>query len=179
MKTMLLLSLVIFNVAAVFAQPGQPAAPPGNAPQPQSPPMTAAPSALKVGTANYSITVTWKEGGTETNRLRVLTSEGSFSLETIQGSKKIAQNEVPTSVSLNGTLDLLDGDNQARLKFFLGRTVPYVTSTYGGGTGTTSSSYQQMRVGLQSTFTVTFGKPLVVQADQTGEVTILVKREDN
>jgi hypothetical protein len=31
-------------------------------------------------------------------------------------------------------------------------------------------------VGLQSTFAVTFGKPLVIQTDDNGEVTLLVIR---
>ena len=65
------------------------------------------------------------------------------------------------------------------MKVFLGRTVPYVTSTYNSGPGQSSSSYQQMRVGFDSAFTVTFGKPLVIQADQNGEISVLVKREEN
>jgi hypothetical protein len=34
-------------------------------------------------------------------------------------------------------------------------------------------------VGLQSTFIITFGKPLAIQTDDNGTVSILVKREEN
>jgi len=57
---------------------------------------------------------------------------------------------------------------------FLGRTVPYVTGSFSGPGG--GSSYSQLSVGLNSNFMVTFGKPLVIQADDNGEVTLLVKR---
>ena len=62
-----------------------------------------------------------------------------------------------------------------KLQLFLGRTVPYVTSTHGSGSNT-SSSYSQLSVGLQSTFIVKFGKPAVIQTDETGEISVLVKR---
>jgi hypothetical protein len=64
------------------------------------------------------------------------------------------------------------------LKLFLGRTLPYVTGTMTGPAGTTSSSYQQLQVGLDSTFVVVFGKPLVIQADENGAVTIMVQRQE-
>jgi hypothetical protein len=178
MKAITLLSLALFSAATALAQPSPVPPRPPHTPQPPQPPMMGGQVAPKASTANYSITVSWKEAGVATNSLRVLTSEGSFQLDTLQGSKRIDQSDIPTTVSFTGTLDLLDGD-KARLKLFLGRTVPYVTGTHSSGAGATSSSYQQLRVGLNSTFTVTFGKPLIVQADQTGEVTVLVKREDN
>jgi hypothetical protein len=36
-----------------------------------------------------------------------------------------------------------------------------------------------MSVGLQSTFIVTFGKPAVIQNDENGQITALVKRMKN
>ena len=61
---------------------------------------------------------------------------------------------------------------------FVGNTVPYVTGTTMGPGGRTSSSYQQLSVGLNSTFGVIFGKPQIIQADENGEVSILVSRQD-
>jgi hypothetical protein len=52
--------------------------------------------------------------------------------------------------------------------------VPYVTSSGPQKV----SSYSQLSVGLNSRFVVTFGKPLVVQSENSGTVTILVKRMD-
>ena len=63
---------------------------------------------------------------------------------------------------------------------FLRRTAPYVTGFQGGGSGGKgAATYQQLQVGLDSAFVVTFGKPLMFQPDDSGEVTILVKREEN
>jgi hypothetical protein len=36
-----------------------------------------------------------------------------------------------------------------------------------------------MSVGLNSTFVVTFGEPLVIQVDDSGKVSILVARAEN
>jgi hypothetical protein len=55
--------------------------------------------------------------------------------------------------------------------------VPYVTSSFGGPGAMKSSSYSQLSVGLESTFIVTFGKPLIIQTDGNGEVSVLVKRD--
>jgi hypothetical protein len=38
------------------------------------------------------------------------------------------------------------------------------------------SSYQQLNVGLDSTFMVRFGKAAVVQNDESGQISVLVKR---
>jgi hypothetical protein len=58
--------------------------------------------------------------------------------------------------------------------------VPNVTGTFNNGSAMgASSSYSQMSVGLDSAFVVTFGKPLVIQVDDSGEVTVLVTREEN
>jgi hypothetical protein len=108
----------------------------------------------------------------------VLTAEGTFTLDTIQSSVRIDDNDIPTTVSFNGTLTPLNPE-KGILKVFLGRTVPYVTGSYSPGNGKSSSSYQQLRVGLNSTFTVTFGKPMVIQTDENGEVSIVVKRVEN
>jgi hypothetical protein len=36
-----------------------------------------------------------------------------------------------------------------------------------------------LSVGLDSTFVVKFGKPVVIQTDENGEITVLVKRIEN
>jgi hypothetical protein len=124
---------------------------------------------------NYLIRVEWKDGKKGTNALQIVTIPGSFELDTVSGTVKINNSEVPTTVKLSGQLVEL-GPEKGRLQLFLGRTVPYVTSTFAGSGGASSSSYSQLSVGLNSNFAVTFGKPLVIQADDNGEVSILVKR---
>ncbi len=82
---------------------------------------------------NYLIRVEWKEPKGETQSLEVLTTEGSFSLDTIQkNSVKINDNDVPVTLKFSGTLWELS-DQKGRLQLFLGRTVPYVTGTSGSG----------------------------------------------
>ena len=127
---------------------------------------------------NYTLRVEWKDAKKGTNALQVVTAEGTFELDTISGSVKINDSEVPTTVKLSGTITDLNGE-KGRLQMFLGRTVPYVTGSFNGSGVGRSSSYSQMSVGLQSTFFVTFGKPLVIQTDDSGEVTVLVKRSSN
>lgn len=108
----------------------------------------------------------------------MVTGEGRFELDTLSGTTKINDSEVPNTVKLSGTITELSSE-KARLQLFLGRTVPYVTSTFEGSAAGRSSSYSQLSVGLESTFTVTFGKPLIIQTDDNGTVSILVKRGEN
>ena len=124
---------------------------------------------------NYLIRVDWKEPKSELKFLEVLTTEGRFDLNTIQkNSVKINNNDIPTTLKFSGTLKELN-DDKGRLQLFLGRTVPYVTGTVGSGPSV-ASSYQQLSVGLDSTFIVKFGKPVVVQNDESGQISVLVKR---
>ncbi len=126
-------------------------------------------------TVNYVIRVEWKDSKGATHHLEVMTTEGTVSLDTfLQDKAKIDDSEIPITISLKGTLTVL-GPEKGRLNLFLGRTVPYVTST-SSGSGARTSSYQQRQVGLASTFVVTFGKPLVIQSDENEKVTLLVKR---
>jgi hypothetical protein len=127
---------------------------------------------------NYTIRVEWKDAKKGTNALQVVTAEGTFEPDTISGSVKVNDSEVPTTVKLSGTITDVNSD-KGRLQLFLGRTVPFVTGSSGGPAGSRSSSYSQIQVGLQSTFFVTFGKPLAIQTDDNGEVTVLVKRGAN
>lgn len=124
---------------------------------------------------NYVISVTWKSPAKGTNSLQLVTCEGAFSLDTISGSVKIDDRDVPATVKLSGTLTSL-GATKGRLQLFIGRTVPYVTGGH-NNPGGTFSSYSQLSVGLQSTFVVTYGKPLVIQTDDNGEVVLLVKSD--
>ena len=126
---------------------------------------------------NYLIRVEWKAPNSESKFLEVLTAEGQFDLDTIEKTPvKINGNDVPTTLRFNGSITPIHGGDKARVKLFLGRTVPYITSS-GNGPGA-MSSYQQMSVGLNSTFIVTFGTPVVVQNDENGQVSVLVKRQD-
>jgi len=125
---------------------------------------------------NYVIRVEWKEPKADPKSLEVLTAEGNFNLDTIQkASVKINDNDIPVTLKFSGTLKELS-EQKGQLQLFLGRTVPYVTGTFNNGSNSRSSSYSQMSVGLNSTFVVTFGKPAVIQADENGEISVLVKR---
>lgn len=128
---------------------------------------------------NYIVTVKWSDTKAGTNFLQVLTTPGSFNLNAIQSSVRIDKNDIPTTVSFKGTVTEIN-PGKVNVQVFLGRTVPYVTSTYsGGGPGASSSSYSQLSVGLDSRVVVSLGKPVVIQSDQNGEVTLSVKRQEN
>jgi len=186
MKIISLLTVTLFLAMAAPAQP--PMAPPAQ--PPMAPPgqpgfqqrlqaiiskQDAPPAVAAKEPVNYLIRVDWKEPKGDPKFLEVLTTEGNFMLDTIQKtSVKINNSEIPVTLKFNGTLNPMN-DEKARLQLFLGRTVPYVTGSYGGGLGP-SASYSQMSVGLQSTFIVTFGKTLVIQNDENGEISVLVKR---
>lgn len=139
---------------------------------PGMPPAAIAPAKDPV---NYLIRVEWKEPKSDPKFLEVLTTEGSFNLDTIQKtSVKINNSDIPSTLKFSGSIKGLS-DEKGRLELFLGRTVPYVTGSYGSGSNM-ASSYSQLSVGLNSTFIVTFGKPLVVQNDDSGQISVLVKR---
>lgn len=126
---------------------------------------------------NYLIRVEWKAAKEDPKHLEVLTTEGSFDLNTIQkASVKINNNDIPVTLKFSGSLTPLDSE-KGRLQLFLGRTIPYVTGTSGFGSNV-SSSYSQMSVGLNSTFVVHFGKSQVIQSDENGEISVLVKRAE-
>ena len=167
MKSSCLLAMALFCAVACHA------APPTIAP---ASPAAAAP-ATDAQTVNYTVRVEWKDAKKGTNSLQLVTCDGSFSLDTISGSTTLGEMEIPNTVKLHGTLTALDA-GQGRLQLFLGRTIPYPTSSNAGPNGKAFNSYSQLSVGLESHFIVTFGKPLVIQADDNGEVFILVKRQD-
>src|SRR5215472_5255283 len=160
-----LLSLAFTGQAQFAGQPWSPA--------PKTAPASSAPEAAK-STNNYSIQVVWREAAGATNTLRVLTGEGTVEVSTLAGSMKTNNLIIPISVHLSCSITAL-GNDKAQLRFFLGRTVPIFSGSQNAG----SPTYTQQSVGLQSTFTVTLGKPLTVQTDNNGEISILVKREEN
>ena len=175
MKTIPLILVVLLAALAGQAQPAfqqrfQPL-PPRGLPT-GAPPSDAASSRA---TANYLIRVEWKQPKGDAHSLEVLTTEGHFDLSTIQKtSVKINGSDIPTTLKFDGTLTALD-DEKGRLQMYLGRTVPYVTGSYGSGSSV-SSSYSQLSVGLDLTFLVKFGKPAVIQNDESGQISVLVKR---
>lgn len=154
---------VLPNVAPQLPQPQR-----GMSPAMQQPMTTKEP-------VNYVIRVEWKDAKKGTNALQIVTTEGSFQLDTVASMVKINNADVPTTVKVSGALAELSPE-KGRLQLFLGRTVPYVTSTYNSSGNSSGSSYSQLSVGLNSNFLVTFGKPLVIQSDENGEVILLVKR---
>jgi hypothetical protein len=172
MKTISFLTVVLFLAVTGQAQPTfqerlQAIIPPPGAP----PPAVAAREPV-----NYLIRVEWKEPKGDPKFLEVLTTDGNFNLDTIQKtSVKINNSDIPVTLKFSGTLNALN-EEKGRLQLYLGRTVPYVTGSFNNGIGSPSSSYSQLSVGLQSTFIVTFGKSLVIQNDENGEISVLVKR---
>ncbi|MFZ0828010.1 MAG: hypothetical protein WAO02_11360 [Verrucomicrobiia bacterium] len=166
MKTLPLILVALLVAVASHAQP--------QLPPPQQPPGAPPAIASARSPVNYLVRVEWKEPKSDPKFLEILTTEGAFELNTIQkNSVKINNNDIPVTLKLSGTLNALN-DEKGRLQLFLGRTVPYVTG--GSGFGSPNSSYSQMNVGLESTFLVQFGKPVIVQTDENGQISILVKR---
>jgi hypothetical protein len=180
MKTISLLTVVLFLTVAAQAQPAATGQAQSTFQQrlqtiiaTQGAPPAVAPAKDPV---NYLIRVEWKEPKDDPKFLEVLTTDGNFSLDTIQKtSVKINNSDIPVTLKFSGVLNTLN-DEKGRLQLFLGRTVPYVTGSFNNGLGGASSSYQQLNVGLQSTFIVSFGKPLVIQNDENGQISVLVKR---
>lgn len=166
MKSIRFLAIIVFLAVACQAAP--PIANSSGAPQP----------AIAKEAVNYTIRVEWKDAKKGSSAIQIVTSEGQFQLDTLSGTTKINDSDIPNTVKLSGTLNELNPE-KGRLNLFLGRTVPYVTSSNVGPAGRNSSSYSQLSVGLNSTFVVTFGKPLVIQTDDNGTVSILVKRDEN
>jgi hypothetical protein len=143
-------------------------------PSPPSPstPMVA-PSSTNL--SNYVIQIQWKTSTSETNFLRVLTAEGLFNVDTVQTNRvKVNNNEIPVSLHCSGALMVVSPE-KARLNLAIARNVPYVTGLNVGG-GATASTYQQLQAGLNATYVVTFGKPMVIQSDGNEEVSLLVSK---
>ena len=172
MKTFAMILVTLLISVAGHSQPAPLPPPAQMMPPPGAPPRAVAPARDPV---NYLIRVEWQEPKSDPKFLEVLTTEGNFDLNTIQkNSVKINNNDIPITLKFSGTLKELS-DDKGRLQLFLGRTVPYVTGSYGNGPNT-SSSYSQLSVGLDSAFIVKFGKPVVIQNDESGKISILVKR---
>jgi len=174
MKTLHALILIVATLGMVVCQ-AQPSLMPApmRAPQVASPPTTSTNEP-----ANYVISVQWKDTKLGSSFLQVMTSEGSFNADALEhGAMKTSGLDIPTTIRLSGDLAVLSPE-KGRLKLFIGRTFTYTTSTSKGPAGTAPSSYQQLSVGLDSTLIVTFGKPLVIQGDENGQISILVKRDE-
>lgn len=124
--------------------------------------------------ADYIVRIAWTRDKNTAQFLQVMTTEGSFQLSTevpTPATEQSGQTQVPnTSINFHGTLKLVNLDH-ARLNVFLGFSVPVVEKHNG------TSTYQVHQEGLSSTVMVTFGKPMVIQKDASGEVSISVRRE--
>ena len=67
-------------------------------PQPPSPSTPMAGPAF-TNTSNYAIQIQWKTSKSETNFLRLLTTDGLFNLDTVQTNRvKVNNNEIPASL---------------------------------------------------------------------------------
>ncbi len=172
MKTLYSLMVATLWVVAAQAQ-SSPVSLPARASQVARPP---APGTNEP--ANYLISVQWKDTKLGSSFVQMMTSEGAFNLDALEhGTMKINGPDIPTTLKLSGSLTLLSPE-KGRLKLYIGRSVPYMSGASRGPEGTSASSYQQLSVGLDSTFIVTFGKPLVIQGDENGQISILVKRDE-
>src|ERR1035438_6685333 len=144
MKTYPLIIVALLVAVACQSQPtpGMPVPRPALQPAMPPPPVVLPPPPPFVPArepANYLIRVEWKEPKGDPKFLEVLTTEGQFNLNTIQkNSVKINNNDVPVTLKFSGTLKELS-DEKGRLQLFLGRTVPYVTGTSGGGPNASAS----------------------------------------
>ncbi len=167
------IAAIVTTLWAVTCQAGPaPALPPAGARSVTSPPTMSTNEP-----ANYVISVQWKDTKLGNIFVQMMTAEGPFNLDAFEhNTMKIKGPDIPTTLKLSGSLALLSPE-KGRLKLFIGRTVPYMTDASPGPGGTSTSSYQQLSVGLDSTFIVTFGKPLVIQGDENGQISILVKRD--
>ena len=164
-------NLPILIVAAIWTAACQ-AAPPATSPD--RPPAAANTNEP----ANYVISVQWKDTKLGSSFVQMMTADGPFNLDALEhNTMKINGPDIPTTLKLSGELTVLSPE-KGRLKLYIGRTVPYMTGSSQSPGGNTSSSYQQLSVGLDSTFIVTFGKPLVIQGDENGQISVLVKRDE-
>lgn len=160
-----ILPLLLATLFAAFACPAQPT------PQPAG--QSVSGKSPVADTANYLVAIEWREPKGDPKSLELLTAEGQFQMDGIQKNPvKINDNEIPVTLKVSGTLNVLD-EKKGSLRLFLGRTVPYLSGTFGAGN---NKSYSQLSVGLQNTFNVTFGKPVVIQSDENGTITVTVKR---
>ena len=167
--------LIIATLGVVVCQ-----ADPPPAPRPAGTLPTASPPTVTNTNepANYVISVQWKDTKMGSRFLHVMASEGSFNADALEhNTMKINGSDIPTTIRLSGDLTVLSPE-KGRLKLFIGRTLTYMTGTAKGPGGVIPSSYQQLPVGLDSTLIVTFGKPLVIQGDENGQISILVKRDE-
>jgi len=165
-------SLITAIAATLWATAGQAAPPAG--------PTTASVSATTNTNepANYVISVQWKDTKMGSTYVQVMTADGPFNLDALEhNTMKINGPDIPTTLKLSGELNVLTPE-KGRLKLYIGRTVPYMTGATKGPGGSSSSTYQQLSVGMDSSFIVTFGKPLVIQGDENGQISILVKRDE-
>src|SRR5262245_15719338 len=100
-------------------------------PVPQPPSVPAPPPAPAKEPVNYLVRVQWKDAKGSNTYVQVLTTEGSFNLNTVLPDRvKIGSSDVPQTTTFKGDLRVINPE-KGTVNLFLGRTVPYVTSTSG------------------------------------------------
>jgi len=125
---------------------------------------------------NYRIHLEIKEGKESPMEISVVASEGKVRSQMINPKRVVIDDrEIPSTLEFTATLSPLEAD-RCQLNLFLGRSLPYVTGKSTGPGGQTSSQYQQMHLGLDTTVILQVGKPLVIQSDSTQQVKVTLER---
>lgn len=138
---------------------------------------TASQQSPSTNAADYTVVVTWKTKDGDTDQfLQVMTTEGGFQVNTVLPHlAMVAGAHTPESeVSFHGELKAV-ASNRAKLSADLSRSVPAVEA-YAGSSRV--AGYQMHQESLSSTLIVTFGKPVVIQRDGNGEISVLVTRDE-
>ena len=128
MKTLCFLAVALLSIVVCQAQP------------PPMQPMRLLPPGFQQSTStnapvNYVIKVLMKDAKAKTAvrfRSRRLTVRLNWTQSSEKNPVKINNNDIPTTLKLNGRLTTID-EQKGVLKFFLGHGVPYVTSSLNNG----------------------------------------------
>ncbi len=180
MKTYLIVLLAVTSIALAQQNPvpgrmpmNPPPARPGLAPPALR---NQEPDAVVRSKTNYRIRLEIKEGKEAPIEISVVTADGRVKTQMMNPKRIVIDDrEIPSTLGFTGILTVL-GSNKCQFNLFLGRTIPYVTGTHKGPDGKTTSQYQQMQVGLETTVILEVGKPLVVQSDPSQQVKVTLEK---
>jgi len=124
---------------------------------------------------NYRIKVNCFTGG-KLSSISLVTADQKFSYQGLGKGAVIDGNALPTTITFEGELSK-ETDDSIFLEYFLGRTMPYpTTSHHGSSTGTSFSTIQQLQVGIKNGATFQFGKPLKVVKSSGEKISITISK---
>jgi len=180
MKTYLIVLLAVTSTALAQQNPAPNATPLNPPPTPAGvglpPRHNREPEDVVNSKSNYRIRLEIKEGKEAPMEISVVTADGRVKADIMNPKRLVIdEREVPSTVKFTGTLSVLSSD-KCQFNLFLGRTIPYVTGTHKEPDGKTTSQYQQMQVGLETTVILEVGKPLVVQSDTIQQVKVTLEK---